>query len=69
MAPEGEGEDGLSLNGGACPHLLECSLGLLRGGKLEESMDVSRGLTVRSHHEAPDRWIPAEGGEDRAIVG
>ena len=32
-------------------------------------MDVSRGLTVRSHHEAPDRWIPAEGGEDRAIVG
>ena len=32
-------------------------------------MDVSRGLTVGSHHEAPDRWIPAEGGEDRAIVG
>jgi len=32
-------------------------------------MDVSRGLTVRSHHEAPYRWIPTEGGEDRAIVG
>ena len=32
-------------------------------------MDVSRGLTVGSHHEAPYRWIPSEDGEDRAIVG
>ena len=34
-------------------------------------MDVSGGLTVGSHrdHEAPDRWIPTEGSEDRAIVG
>ena len=32
-------------------------------------MDVSRGLTVGSHHEAPYRWIPTEDGEDRAIVG
>ena len=32
-------------------------------------MDVSGCLTVSSHHEAPFRWIPTEGGEDRAIVG
>ena len=32
------------------------SLGLLRGGKLEESMDVIIGLTVGSHHEAPYRY-------------
>ena len=37
-------------------------------------MDVSRGLTVGAHHEAPygsrSRWImiPTEDGEDRAIV-
>ena len=51
---------------------VECSFGLLRGGKLEESMesmDVSRGLTVGAHHEAPYGWIPTEDGEDRAIVG
>ena len=32
-------------------------------------MDVSRGLTVGSHHEAPYRWRPTEDSEDRAIVG
>ncbi len=32
-------------------------------------MDLSGGLTVGSHHEAPYRWIPTEDGEDRAIVG
>ena len=32
-------------------------------------MDVSRGLTLSSHHAASYGWIPTEYGEDRAIVG